>query len=591
MSIDNLHPLDKVTRFGFAHHGVATNIQGGRASLLVDGVSFPLPFEWPFFSGELSEPYDTHLLKVPGLPEIDLSPEEVAAEKAKGRTWQNYALISESRLVLFGNVLRGWVCIDSTGERWLVRATPVIEMRTFDSTQPLNLDLSFVRFGHLDEAAETPTPLIVTLDDVGQSEGTAPPSATIDPNLLMLRVGSISSDGRKAVLEIHGVYSGALSSTIRENTAPAGFLMLELSGDGPGFTASLTVLRTRAQVLGAYEERRTEPEFCLMDVTWSSVATPRTIEGVPGADVVATLSGATYEIVPFAFGSSRPLLGSGWVGDTRTDRVAALIFDDANQLVEFTYDAKRRCDYNYPDFDTTSITGAVSGWIADSASTAAGSGAAAIVVERISSELIDCEIVIKRDGVAVVTGSFTLERTLNEGRTVALSNDLRRVSGQVIGPAPDPNWNLESYHNYTTTFTVDEGAGEVSWDLAPWSDTAPYTRGLWSAFTSTGVGYLQAYGTTIDYTVDTSYPHGGARIALHRLSNNLFGASVLAKAGTLPNRMRMPAIAAPQAMWVNPDATDTTTTGNNRAASYHPYTHQIFTSANDVVVPRPFVWV
>lgn len=591
MSMDQLHPLDNVTRFGFAHHGVATSIQTGRRGLIVDGVSFPLPFEWPFASSELSEPYDTHLVKVPGIPELVLPPAEVAAEKAKGRTWQNYALLSESRLVLFGNVLRGWVCIDGAGERWLVRANPVIEMRTFDSTQPLTLDLSFVRFGHLGEAPETATGLAVTLADVGQGAGQAPPSATLDPNLLMLRIGSISSDGRKAVLEIHGVYSGALSSTIRENTAPAGFLLLELEGDGPGFTATLTVLRTRIQVLGAYEERRSEPEFCLMGVTWSSVATPRTIEGVPGADVVATLTGATYQVVPFAFGTSRPLLGSGWVGDTRTDRVAALIFDDANQLVEFTYDAKGRCDYNYPNFETKSITGAVSGWIADSATYAAGSGTATLEVERISTELIDCEIVIKRDGVTVVTGSFTVERTLNEGRTLALGNDLQRVSGQVVGPAPDTNWASESYHNYTTTFTVGEGAGEVQWDLNPFADTAPYTRGMWSAFTSTGAGNLQAYGTTIDYTIDTSYPHGGARIALHRLSNNLFGTSVLAKAGTQPNRMRMPAIAAPQAVWVNPDASDTTSTGNNRAASYHPYSHQIFTSANDVVIPRPFVWV
>lgn len=581
---DQFHLCDEISRFGFTAHGLAVGTHTGTQVLRVDGVDFPLPFEWTYQSDNTGEPYDTHLLKVPGIAEVTLTPEEVAAEKAEGRTWQNYALLSEDRLQLFGQVLDGWVCIDSTGERWLVKCDPAVNRMTFNSTAPLTLQVSVQRFGHLDEEEEVATTQAVTLANVGQSATfQAPPSANLDPNMLMLAIGSISSDGRKAVLEIRGQYSVALSSTIRANTAPAGFLLLEIAGDGPSFVITLTVLRTREQVLGTYEERRVQPRRCQLDMTWSSVSSPR----LNGADVVATLTGVSCTEV--AGSPSQPWLGAGWVGDVRTGRIAALIFDDANNLVEFSYDAMRRCDFNYPQFNAT-VSGDTRGWIADSSNfTDSGvTSTATASIERTSTELITGKVTIKRDGVAVSDGGFTVERTILESRTVALDRHLRRVGGQVIGALPSQVWGSDAAFSYSTVFTADEGVGAVSWNLSPFSSLFAYTLGLWTGLTGSTTPKPYGYGASVDYGSNPADNYAGATLRLQRLANNVFGVSVQAKAGLLPARWRVPSLVAPQATWNNPASQDGSA---SRLASYQPYTHEIFTTYQGSGINTPFVWI
>jgi hypothetical protein len=581
---DAMHPCDEITRFGFTAHGLAVNTQS-TGSLLLDGVSFPLPFTWPFNAGDFTEPYDTHLLKVPGIPELALSPEEVAAEKAEGRTWQNYALLSEDRMVLFGQILDGWVCVDGTGERWLIKGDPAVNLSTFDLTAPLTLNLSAARFGHLGDAPEAPTPIPVTLASTGQSNTyQAPPSASTNTNLLMLAIGSVSSDGRKAVLEIRGLYSPALSSTIRANTAPSGFLLLELAGDGPGFVPTLTVLRTREQVLGTYVEQRSGPKRCDIDMTWSSVSTPR----AGGADVIATPTGVTC--TENASATGRPFLGSGWVGEERTGRVAALIFDDANNLVEFSYDATRRCDFTFPAFNAASASGDVRGWIADNSNVATTgvTTTASVEIERSSAELITGTITVRRNGSALATGVFKVERTVQERRTVTFAQQLRRVSGQVIGPLPSQVWAGDSSYSHTTLFTADEGSGATVWNLNPASDAGYYALGLWSGFTTTSSAKPFAYGASVDYGNDSSNSYAGATLKLERLANNVFGVGVTAKTGVLQGHRRIPSMCAPQATWSNPSGTDT---GGTRYASYHPFTHELFTVSSGDGIPAPMVWI
>ncbi|MCY1491620.1 hypothetical protein D9M68_254100 [compost metagenome] len=576
------HPCDEMTRFGFTAHGVATGIQTGTRQLIVGSETFPLPFNWPFQSGEISEPYDTHLLRVPGLAPPELPPEEIAAEAAVGRTWQHYALLSEDRFVLFGQVLAGWVCIDPAGERWLIRTTPHINRSIVLADQPLTLSVSAVPFGHLDEPAATPVVQSITLADLGQGSGQPPPSANANPQALMLRVGSVSSHGRQVVIELHGVESLAVAATRRINTAPAGFLLLELTGDGPDFDLSLSVLRTRTQVLGTYTQNRAAPPRCTLRSEWSTTSTPNG----GGADVVATLTGATTVLGSF---STDPLWGSGWIGGTRTDRVAALVFDDQDELVEFTYDASLRVEYSYPDFSVVEVSGAVSGWIADSAQSTTTNVTSTISgeVRRSSTEHLVGEVVIRRDGGEVAAGRFTVDSVTDEWTVISPGSapELFRRDGQVIG-----SMAITHHHTLGETWVVDDGPGEVSWDYPHPGDWGSNTGGhaLWGGMTATPSTPPYGYGASIDYGNTVTNPYSGAAMALQRYSNNVFGVSVRAKAGTLPNRWRVPALAAPQAVWSNPAAADAT---GSRGATYQPYTHQIFTDASDGDVTRPFVWV
>ncbi|MDN4149826.1 hypothetical protein QYE80_32965, partial [Pseudomonas tohonis] len=248
----HFHPLDEIERFGFTAHGLVNGAVTASRHLLVGSTNHPLPYVWPFNTGTSVEFYDTHLLKVPGVPPVVLPLEEYLAERAAGRTWQHYAVLSEDRCMLFGTPLQGWVCIDPAGNRWIVRTEPQANTGSIRADEPLTMTIQIRPFGYLDEAVVPWHSLTVTLDDLGQvGDGLPyPPSGSLlDPNDMILRLGSVASHGRSAVLEIHGTVS-LVNNWTRRRIMPAGFLLLELSGNGPSFTPTLTVMRTRAETLG-----------------------------------------------------------------------------------------------------------------------------------------------------------------------------------------------------------------------------------------------------------------------------------------------------------------------------------------------------
>lgn len=575
------HPCDEITRFGHTAHGLALNTQS-TARLLVGGVEFPLPYPWPFQSGQSPEAYDTHLLRVPGVAPPDLTAEEVAAEAAKGRTWQNYTLLAEDRLVLFGKVLNGWVCIDPAGQRWLIRTTPWVNRSTIRADQPLTLTVSAVPFGYLDEAPVAPVSQAVTLADVGQGGGfLGPPSGNADPQVMEMRTGSVSSNGRRMVIELHGVQSVLLPNTLRINTAPAGFLLLELQGEGPAFELSLSVLRTREQVLGTYVEKRQFPNGYNLVFTWNTDTTPRTINGFPGVDAVASASG--MEFVPSS-SATFPLVGSDYVGDYRTGRIAALVFDDNDVLVELSYDASLRTDYDYPTF-AGDVSGAVSGWIADgdNFTTTNVTSTVSGTYSRTSTEVVTGEIVLRRDGVEMARSHFEVHRTIDE--TVSFDPETtigesltRRPDGEIVGGGIRLNW---TYHREESMSAVGE-----TWPRPSFSGLQ-YSQGLWSGMIGTSSIKPHAYGVTLDYDNSADNDYAGATLTLQRYSNCIFGVRERLRPGVKPNKWRVPALMAPRALWLNEAGSDP---GGGRGATYHPVTHEIFTTAA-TDRPSPFVWV
>ncbi|MDF3931403.1 hypothetical protein [Pseudomonas citronellolis] len=574
---------DEVERFGITAHGLLIEPWASSPKLRVGALEFPLPFAWQFQAGETRDPFDVHLLRAPGVPAVDITPEEAAAEALQGRTWQNYALLSETTLTLLGKPLRGWVCIDPAGNRWLIQADPGPFGSTVDVGAPLTVDVSVRPFGYLDQSPVAAFTKSVTLADIGQSSGDVPPG-TRDGSLEMW-VCSVSSDGRRMVIELRGVRSPAVPATERINTAPAGFLQLELSGAGPDFELSLTVLRSRLQCLGSIEVQRSAPKGLQQAITFSTTSTPRVINGVSGADYVCNAVGMSSTeqsaVLPYA--------GAGWIGEKRKNRVMALVFDENDTLVELAYESHWRVDYSYPAF-AGSISGAMTGWMADSVDLTQSNVTNTIVGEfsRTSSEVLYGEVALLRDGVEVVRDGFRASRTLNETYRLSPSYtqtpELHRKDGQVVGGGHVFRWQ----YDYTDTqssagaaWTVRSVSIGPDWPL-PYSGTP-----LWAGMTGSPSPVLGGYGVSLSFGGNSANDYSSSEITLQRYSHSLIGVRERATAGALPQRWRVGHLVGPRALWTNPDSEDTT---GSRRASYHPVTHEIYSTASNSGASA-FCWI
>lgn len=560
------HPCDEIERWGYTAHGL---VHGGlldQLQLRVDDIDFALPFEWPRGITGASEMGDTHLVRVPGIADVDITAEEFAAEQAVGRTWQNYALLSTESLILFGHALEGWVCIDSTGARWLISADPIIRAQTLSIDVPLTLNLQVRPFGYLDEAPVDPVELSVTLAQLGQTSENGP-ATNVNPLLRQLRVGSISSDGRRAIIEIHGVDGFGLP--VRGRLAPAGVLMLEVTGDGPNFTFTLSVLRTQAQCLGDYTEQRSAPGRCEIELDWNLVTTPSEPEpGHPGFDVVAAPGAFRTVAARPSFGIS--YFGDGYVGGRRLGRVAALMFDDADALVEFTYDVIHRSDYSFGGFQLEA-SGRFEGWIANSALSAELVGSAQLSFSRTSSEVLTVDVVIRRDGVEVAKSSIKRARTVRE---MSGPGTIANVSVHRDSPGAQlaANVSRPGAGDPSCTYTEQGSAGAYAWTRnAESSGMYPFSSML-SALTITVIPTPWQYGPNPQTQIGSDGA-GGGRLLYQRYSNHLFGVRMQLSTPGVADNYHVEQIAGTQAIWVNPDPPGPYA---DWYATYQPLTHEIY---------------
>lgn len=574
---------DEIERFGNTAHGLVLEPYGS-PRLRLGGLDFPLPYTWNWQAGDAGrEPFDVHLLRVPGVSPVDILPEEAAAEALQGRTWQNYALLSETVLTLMGKPLRGWVCIDELGNRWLIRADPGPFGSIIDAGAPLTMDVTARPFGYLNEVPVPPFSKSVSLADIGQSSGEAPPGA--NDGSLQLWVCSVSSDGRRMVLELRGVQSLSVPETSRINTAPAGFLQLELSGPGPDFDLSLTVLRTRLQCLGTSEVQRSQVKGLQQYITFETTSTPRTVNGVPGADYICTAVGISGTEQSAAL----PYAGSGWVGEKRKSRIMALVFDEADTLVELGYEANWRVDFSYPEFVGT-ISGAISGWMADSVNLTQSNLTNTVAGEysRTSTEDLYGEVALLRDGVEVVRDGFRVSRTLHEtfrfDPGYQQTPELTRKDGQVVGGGYVQRWQYDFTDTQSSagaTWFVRSFAVGPNWP-EPYSGTT-----LWAGMTGNPAPVLSGYGVKLAWGDTSTNDYAGAELALQRYSHSLFGVRERATAARLPQRWKVAHILGPRALWTNPSNQDES---GGRRATYHPVTHEIYTTASNSDAAS-FVWI
>ncbi|BAU76125.1 hypothetical protein [Metapseudomonas furukawaii] len=344
----HFHPLDEIETFGFTWHGLA---EGGsyNPKITINGVKRTLPFSAPStpLGGDIDSLGDTHLLQAPGIGAVPLTEEQLAAELAEGRAWQNYALISGGSLHLFGQALGGWVCIDPAGKRWLVRTYGATSFTGGEVTpgEAATFNFRVLPFGYLDDAPSAPVEFSGTLEDIGQAA-----IPTYEPpvnSLFQLGINSISSDGRRVIVYIRNRWN----FTGTRSAFPIGYLLLTLEGNGPTFTPVLEVLYTRADCFPKWEEEGPRSEL----KGWVFEAESDVIELPPGSGNMVTRTWYTgLNYVGAGEGREDVSIGSPDVVERWAGRIVTVVFDELDEIRTFTLSAESSCTGSFPEFTFTS---------------------------------------------------------------------------------------------------------------------------------------------------------------------------------------------------------------------------------------------
>lgn len=165
-------PLSKPKLLGQPYHGQVT----GNTLRLPNGTDMVLSNPGNYMG-------DCLLFQVPGVPDVDLTPVEVAKEAAAGREWRKYALLS-GRGHNYGGYQVGhtaWLYADETGAVWRISCDQLdtdflsVSMPADDSPPPTHFpstaDLTWriQRFGVIDP--DQPTAEIRTIHMTGVSLG------------------------------------------------------------------------------------------------------------------------------------------------------------------------------------------------------------------------------------------------------------------------------------------------------------------------------------------------------------------------------------------------------------------------------------
>lgn len=605
------HPLDEISAFGCTVHGLVVSQRR------VGQTWWPLPSGYFDSLRVIPERHvedfgDTHLLRVPGQPELDWPAEVLEAEAAAGRVWQNYALLSGMGPGLFGRALKGWVYIDDQGLRWLIRPADFYPSPWGDSLLQggaANLAFTVRPFGELGVETAEPWMVSTTLADIGQANPPGIGSFAGTPQggtTLYMRVASISSTGRQMII---GLYPSITYINDRRDL-PYGFLLLSVTGSGQSIAVTLEVLRTRAQTLGAFSSNDggsivptvLEPSF---DVT----VTDLQLDGagqVIHAEADIIVSG--YSLIP---AGSRPP-GSGThelivnLGNASSERqvngrIVALLFDDMDGMVEFTAEWEYQVQR---DYDLVSATFAGSWHIEANRSPADGAtGSVSAVLEYRSHEQVRSVLRLKRGAATLQTieSTFQLqgEHTWNPGVLGGFWGGLGPVTVDFLASSA------------TTRFWLGSG-GATLW---PSNGGVPITASWqWASSTKldgaelvarAGVGVTNAPAVTWTWhRVAVSFveqaaspgPYSRTDYAVQRLSNNLLAGRYerfsQTGASATPDYARSPAFFAPQATLPNPASGSDDSNRLVLRGSYHPLTHEIHVVTRAINGSYPFgVWV
>lgn len=395
--------------------------------------------------GLLARHYDelgyTYLQRGP-LASAARTPEELAADGAVGRTWRTDAILSGARMYLYGAALNGWVYCATDGTRWLVPADALrVSLQT---DQPLSVDLTLKAFG--DPGAPAAEQVVnAAVADLGQAE---PDSAYPAGTTAYSVVCDITPTGDRALLMLYQpvIPFSSTSGFHPLHKRPLGWLELELTGGAAGITATLTVVRTRAQAFGSGVKT-------LIDYT--------TVTKFEQPDTLSRVDMGTYyedTYTPTPLGATG---ATGWSWDegagnfefSFANRILALWYLPDLTLEECTLDVSVTATENNPA-PTETISGSHVQHVPKNGDpTIVISDDREHKISRSSSATEACSIKLKRGGVLIEEVSGSATSALSQTRWFI------RQSG-------DP-WTSDRTDSVTIAGVTDDSSGSFSGSPPP----------------------------------------------------------------------------------------------------------------------------
>ncbi|MDH4873010.1 hypothetical protein [Pseudomonas sp. BN515] len=281
----------------------------------------------------------THLVRMPGVPAVERSTEELADDAAAGRTWLNKALLAgasdtaAAKTYLHSKEVDGWIYAAPDGSRWMACALGEYQWTSADG---LTIPLEMRRFGVFGApAASHSYSRTISTAAMGQP-------SWLSSEERRGKVEAIKPDGSQAIVRLY-------LDAAQEGTK--GFLQLTLSGTpGVDFSASLTALRTAAQTNGTVAvNNAASVSYVELEVS-TSESTEDTRAGAPPSctGYLDTITTYTTDLVPAPSGTGYKVI-SGTNALTLIGRIMAMWFNAAGEIEEALLDIEKSCTASAPE--------------------------------------------------------------------------------------------------------------------------------------------------------------------------------------------------------------------------------------------------
>lgn len=378
--------------------------------------------------GEHDVPFDligngneyTHLIHVPGTPDVMLTPAEKDYYAQSGWRWQNkntllqseHPLNTDVKWKLNGKIIPGPIYCDPTGGRWSAKIQ-FAQDNQIPVTGPVSGTVTLATFGEFNKP-HVEQVLSFSLSDLGQQGEPISQLTT-----LRLNVFSVSPSGDRVIVRLvgEGNWGSGYHYTV-------GWLMLQINGTPPNATAVLTVLRNRTQTIGVLVEESQQGNLKPMSLSMQG-SIKYTHTDANNRDYYTFTPDSIYSIEyqpPGNFYTQSTLIGSGQNVKRREDAVRLICFNELGQVVEFKYTAEEKCTFNSEQW-TGTFSGEVTAWrrggSTDSLVFTWGAGDVLADIKRRLRVTRQFELTLKRfvDGVEDLARSVTVTAAEDSERT------------------------------------------------------------------------------------------------------------------------------------------------------------------------------
>lgn len=279
---------------------------------------------------------DCWVIKIPGQPAVERSPEEAAADTAAGRQWLNYALLSGENHVLYGKALGAgsWIYIDADKKRWLVTCAQLDGNATVASATvsgALTFSLTLRNFGELESA-----PMVHAFVASTTSPGLP---GSWQSSTLPIRIEDISTTGAKVAIGLGRTGLSLRGRKPEDNGRHVdAFLLLTITGTEGSFAANISVLHDYAATWGLPGSHSVTEDFVTVrEYTGALIYTDHVDYHPDGSRTVTYLPRSRFDA---SLGSNVQERSASHVVDDFT-QVMGVVFDVSDTPIPITF----RCRY------------------------------------------------------------------------------------------------------------------------------------------------------------------------------------------------------------------------------------------------------